>query len=58
MTARAQDGPASEPFPEPTVPAASRTEVFLRYLDYFRSRLTAKADELPTATCGAAGAGE
>lgn len=29
-------------FPAPTIPAASRTEVFLRYLDYFRSRLIAK----------------
>jgi uncharacterized damage-inducible protein DinB len=37
----------SEPFPEPTIPAASRTEVFLRYLDYFRSRLTAKVESLP-----------
>jgi len=25
------------PFPEPTAPAGSRAEVFLRYLDYFRS---------------------
>ena len=39
----------SEPFPEPTIPAASRTEVFLRYLDYFRSRLTAKVESLPAA---------
>jgi uncharacterized damage-inducible protein DinB len=37
----------SESFPEPTIPAASRTEVFLRYLDYFRSRLTAKVESLP-----------
>ncbi len=37
----------SEPFPEPTVPAASRTEVFLRYLDFFRSQLIAKVEELP-----------
>jgi Protein of unknown function (DUF664) len=37
----------SEPFPEPTIPAASRTEVFLCYLDYFRSRLTVKVGELP-----------
>jgi uncharacterized damage-inducible protein DinB len=34
-------------FPEPTVPAASRTEVFLRYLDYFRSRLAGKIGVLP-----------
>ena len=32
----------SEPFPSPTIPADSRTEVFLRYLDFFRSRVTAK----------------
>jgi uncharacterized damage-inducible protein DinB len=37
----------SEPFPEPTAPAASRTEVFLRYLDFFRSSLTAKVEALP-----------
>jgi hypothetical protein len=37
----------SEPFPEPTAPAASRTEVFLRYLDFFRSGLTAKVEVLP-----------
>jgi uncharacterized damage-inducible protein DinB len=35
------------PFPEPTTPAGSRTEVFLRYLDYFRDRLAAKLRELP-----------
>ena len=34
-------------FPEPTRLAASRTEVFLRYLDYFRDRLAAKLRELP-----------
>ena len=37
------------PFPEPTVPARSRAEVFLRYLDYFRSRLAAKLESLPAA---------
>ena len=37
------------PFPEPTTPANSRTEVFLRYLDFFRSRVTAKMLELPEA---------
>jgi uncharacterized damage-inducible protein DinB len=37
----------SVPFPEPTVPAASRTEVFLRYLGYFRGRLASKLRELP-----------
>jgi uncharacterized damage-inducible protein DinB len=35
------------PFPEPTTPAGSRAEVFLRYLDFFRSRLTAKLESLP-----------
>jgi uncharacterized damage-inducible protein DinB len=37
----------SLPFPEPTTPVSSRTEVFLGYLDYFRSRLVAKLGELP-----------
>ena len=37
----------SAPFPEPTTPAASRAEVFLRYLDYFRSRLVSKLQTLP-----------
>jgi uncharacterized damage-inducible protein DinB len=37
------------PFPEPTAPAASRAEVFLRYLDYFRSQLAAKLASLPAA---------
>jgi uncharacterized damage-inducible protein DinB len=37
------------PFPEPTTPAGSRAEVFLRYLDYFRSRLAAKLEALPAA---------
>lgn len=35
------------PFPEPTSPAASRAEVFLRYLDYFRDRLRDKLRALP-----------
>jgi uncharacterized damage-inducible protein DinB len=39
----------SMPFPEPTTPVASRTEVFLGYLDYFRSRLVGKLDSLPAA---------
>jgi hypothetical protein len=34
-------------FPEPTTPASSRAEVFLRYLDYFRSRLISKVASLP-----------
>lgn len=33
-------------FPSCTIPAASRTEVFLRYLDYFRSRVIAKTAAL------------
>ena len=37
------------PFPEVTAPASSRAEVFLRYLDYFRSRLASKLEELPAA---------
>jgi uncharacterized damage-inducible protein DinB len=36
-------------FPEATRPAPSRAEVFLRYLDYFRSRLAAKLEALPAA---------
>jgi uncharacterized damage-inducible protein DinB len=39
----------SVPFPEPATPASSRTEVFLRYLDYFRSRLISKLQTLPDA---------
>lgn len=34
-------------FPEPTAPAPSRAEVFLRYLDYFRSRVVDKIEGLP-----------
>jgi uncharacterized damage-inducible protein DinB len=37
----------SIPFPEPTAPVSSRAEVFLTYLDYFRSRLLAKLAALP-----------
>ncbi|MBM0276274.1 mycothiol transferase [Micromonospora tarensis] len=33
-------------FPEPTTPAGSRTEVFLRYLDYFRESMVAKVSAL------------
>jgi uncharacterized damage-inducible protein DinB len=39
----------SLPFPEPTAPAASRAEVFLRYLDYFRSCLVTRLGGLPPA---------
>jgi uncharacterized damage-inducible protein DinB len=37
----------SAAFPEPTTPASSTTEVFLRYLDYFRSRMISKVAGLP-----------
>jgi len=37
----------SVPFPEPTVPVGSRTEVFLGYLDYFRAVLLGKVEDLP-----------
>ena len=36
----------SLPFPSPTEPVVSRTEVFLGYLDYFRSALLDKLDGL------------
>jgi uncharacterized damage-inducible protein DinB len=39
----------SLPFPEPTTPASSRADVFLTYLDYFRSRLVDKLNDLPDA---------
>lgn len=42
----------SVPFPEPTALAGSRAEVFLRYLDYFRSRLADKLESLPAAELG------
>ena len=37
------------PFPAPTIPAGSRSEVFLGYLDYFRSVLVTKVADLPEA---------
>ena len=37
----------SVPFPSPTVPMDSRAEVFLGYLDYFRSRVISKLEGLP-----------
>jgi uncharacterized damage-inducible protein DinB len=40
-------GLVTVPFPEPTAPAPSRAEVFLRYLDFFRSRLVDKLEGLP-----------
>lgn len=36
----------SNPFPEPTRPAADRTEVLVRYLDYYRAVLLSKVDGL------------
>lgn len=39
----------SLPFPEPTAPVATRAEVFLGYLDYFRDRLVSKLQSLPDA---------
>ena len=36
-------------FPDPTVPAGSRTEVFLRYLDYFRDCIVRRVRALPEA---------
>ncbi len=40
-------GLMSLPFPEPTTAVPSRTEVFLGYLDYFRSQLVRKLETLP-----------
>jgi uncharacterized damage-inducible protein DinB len=37
---------SSVPFPEPTEPVVSRHEVFLGYLDYFRSALVSKLEDL------------
>jgi uncharacterized damage-inducible protein DinB len=44
-----QAGTVTMEFPEPTDPAPSRAEVFLRYLDYFRSRLVDKLEGLTEA---------
>jgi hypothetical protein len=41
-------GLVSTPFPGPTTPVGSRAEVFLGYLDYFRSRLVSKLEGLPS----------
>jgi uncharacterized damage-inducible protein DinB len=40
------------PFPEPTTPVDSRAEVFLGYLDYFRSVLVTKLESLPESELG------
>jgi len=37
----------SLPFPEPAIAVPSRAEVFLGYLDYFRSRLVSKLEAMP-----------
>lgn len=37
----------TSPFPEPTTPADSRAEVFLAYLDYFRSEIVRRVEALP-----------
>jgi uncharacterized damage-inducible protein DinB len=37
----------SEPFPEPTRPVGSRAEVFVGYLDFFRSTVLEKVRALP-----------
>ena len=42
-----QAGSVTIPFPEPTDPAPSRAEVFLRYLEYFRSSLVDRLESLP-----------
>jgi uncharacterized damage-inducible protein DinB len=39
----------SVPFPSPTDPVASRAEVFLGYLDYFRSQIVTRLPALPEA---------
>jgi uncharacterized damage-inducible protein DinB len=36
-----------QPFPEPTLPARSQAEVLLRYLDYFRSCVIERIEQLP-----------
>jgi uncharacterized damage-inducible protein DinB len=40
------NGRVTMQFPSPTVPAAGRTEVFLRYLDYLRESVLAKVSAL------------
>jgi hypothetical protein len=37
----------SVPFPSATDPAGSRAEVFTRYLEFFRDRVTTRVRELP-----------
>jgi hypothetical protein len=40
-------GAVSDVFPSPTLPVPSRAEVFVGYLDYFRTRVLAKVEGLP-----------
>jgi uncharacterized damage-inducible protein DinB len=47
VSAPSQSEQPAGQFPAPTIPASSRAEVFLRYLDYFRSRLASKLRALP-----------
>lgn len=35
------------PFPSPTIPVATRVDIFTGYLDYFRSRLLSRLHSLP-----------
>lgn len=35
------------PFPDPTLPASSRAEVHLRYLDFYRATVVRKLESLP-----------
>jgi Protein of unknown function (DUF664) len=37
------------PFPSPTIPVATKTEVFAGYLDFFRERTLSKVASLPEA---------
>jgi len=40
--------PREPAFPEPAIAVSSRAEVFLGYLEYFRSRLVSKLEALPS----------
>jgi Protein of unknown function (DUF664) len=44
-----KDGRVNSPFPSPTIPAAGRADVFVRYLDYFRETVLQKVSALPDA---------
>ena len=47
-TVRVTDnGEMTMPFPSPMVPASGQSEVFLRYLDYFRETVLSKVSALP-----------